>query len=139
MIIEVLYKSADIFFVVFHTALILFNVLGWIWKKTRRLNFYTLILTGASWFILGIFYGMGFCPLTQWHFEILEKLGHSNLPRSYIQYLIERLSGFMFNARFVDTITFIVFFIALIMSVILNIRQEKNKSGRNSGFYSRYN
>jgi len=123
---EFFYNAADIFFVVFHTVLTLFNALGWIWRKTRRINLITLLLTGASWFILGLFYGIGFCPLTQWHFEILKKLGDSNLPSSYIQYLVHRISGVMFNAELVDTITGVVFFSALIMSVVLNVR-DRNK------------
>jgi len=123
---EFFYHAADIFFVVFHSTLTLFNAIGWIWKKTRRVNLITLLLTGASWFILGLFYGIGFCPLTQWHFEILEKLGDTNLPSSYIQYLAHRLSGVMFEAKLVDTVTGVVFFVALIMSVLLNIR-DRNK------------
>ena len=55
----------DLFFVVFHTSLTLFNALGWIGYKTRKLNLVTLLLTGGSWFILGIFYGIGYCPLTE--------------------------------------------------------------------------
>jgi|SRR6056297_342641 len=124
MDIELFYKAVDIFFVVFHTGLILFNVFGWIWHKTRRINLYSLLLTGGSWFILGIFYGIGFCPLTQWHFDVLRKLGNSNLPYSYITYLVHRLSGVMFEAELIDTITMTVFFVALIISVILNIRQS---------------
>jgi|SRR6056297_1165082 len=127
MNIELLYKIADIFFVMFHTLLILFNILGWIWRKTRRINLYSLLLTGASWFILGIFYGIGFCPLTQWHFEILRKLGNSNLPSSYIRYLVYRLLGIMFNTELIDTITMTVFFVALIISVILNIRLSNHQ------------
>ena len=122
---ECFYHAADIFFVVFHTGLTLFNALGWILRKTRRLNLATLGLTGASWFILGLFYGIGFCPLTQWHFEILEKLGATNLPSSYIQYLAHRLSGVMFEAELVDNITGVVFFAALVMSVVLNIHDRK--------------
>ena len=60
---------ADIFFVVFHTALILFNMAGWIWKKTRLANLITLLLTGSSWLVLGLIVGsLGYCPLTDWHF-----------------------------------------------------------------------
>ncbi|MDZ7680781.1 MAG: hypothetical protein U5J63_03470 [Fodinibius sp.] len=34
-----MYELLDIAFILFHTALILFNLLGWIWKATRRWNF----------------------------------------------------------------------------------------------------
>ena len=122
---ECFYHAADIFFVVFHTGLTLFNALGWILRKTRRLNLATLGLTGASWFILGLFYGIGFCPLTQWHFEILEKLGDTNLPSSYIQYLVHRISGVMFETELVDKVNGVVFFAALVLSVVLNIYDRK--------------
>lgn len=122
---DILLHIADIFFVVFHTILTLFNAIGWIWKKTRKLNLITLLLTGASWFILGLFYGIGYCPLTDWHFQILRKLGHMNLPYSYIEYLTERLTPFNPNPQLVDTTTAVVFFVALALSVILNIRDRR--------------
>jgi hypothetical protein len=122
-----MYLVIDIFFVVFHTALIIFNVTGWIWKKTRLANLITLLLTGGSWFILGIFYGMGYCPLTDWHFNILEEMGKTGLPSSYIEYLSERLTGLQFDGDMVDTITLVGFFLALIISVILNIRDYRRR------------
>ena len=81
-------KMADIIFIVFHTFLIFFNLFGWIFKTLRIAFLVVLLLTGASWFILRIFYGIGFCPLTEWHWNILHKLGQYNLPDSYITYLI---------------------------------------------------
>jgi hypothetical protein len=125
-------KLIDIFFVVFHTALILFNVFGWIWRKTRKANLITLLLTAGSWFILGIFYGIGYCPLTEWHFNVLEKLGNSGLPLSYIEYLTERLTGMDFSSDLVNNATMIVFILALILSIGLNWKdyRKKKKAGR---------
>jgi len=117
-----IYKFLDIFFVVFHTSLILFNCFGWILKVTRKANLVTLLLTGFSWFVLGIFFGIGFCPLTEWHFRVLEKLGHYSLPNSYIKYLADRLTGLDFNPKLVDTSTAICFFTALIISIVVNKR-----------------
>jgi len=126
---EILLHSADIFFVVFHTVLTLFNALGWIWKKTRKINLITLLLTGGSWFILGLFYGIGYCPLTEWHFNILRKLGHHDLPYSYIKYLTERITPFHPGAELVDTATAGIYFAALALSIILNIR-DRRRGGR---------
>jgi len=123
-----MYKFLDIFFVVFHTALIIFNLFGWIWKPTRRLNLITLLLTGASWFILGIFYGIGYCPLTDWHWQVLHKLGIYDVPNSYVKYLVLRLTGVDLNAGLVDALTVSLFFIALTMSVIFNFRNRIFKS-----------
>jgi len=119
------YIILDILFVVFHTALIIFNLFGWIWKKTRKANLITLLLTGASWFLLGIFYGIGFCPLTDWHWEVLEKLGKSGLPNSYITYLIHRLTGLTSNEQWVDAMTVGLFFLALFISLYMNLFRKR--------------
>jgi hypothetical protein len=118
-------KILDLFFIIFHTALIIFNLFAWIIKKTRKLNLITLLLTGGSWFVLGIFYGMGYCPLTDWHFKILERMGQDNLPDSYIKYLADRLTGFNFNPSLVELMTLMAFFTALVVSVFMNIRDFK--------------
>jgi len=118
-----LYRIIDIFFVLFHSSLILFNVLGWIWKRTRIWNLITLGLTGASWFILGLIIGVpGYCPFTDWHFTILEKLGETNLPNSYIKYLADRLTGLDINPSLVDNVTLYTFISATVISLFLNIR-----------------
>lgn len=117
------YKLADIFFLVFHTSLILFILFGWIWKRTRLVNFILIILTAGSWTILGIFYGFGFCPLTEWHFSVLRKLGHINLPDSYIKYLADRITGCDFSQVWVDRTTLWGLVIALICSAFLNFRR----------------
>ena len=117
-----LYPFLDYFFMVFHTLLIIFNVFGWIWRKTRKLNLIVLLLTGLSWTFLGIFYGFGYCPLTDWHFKVLRKLGEYDLPNSYIKYLIDRLFGLDLNADLVDQLTLIIFIVVLSISLILNLR-----------------
>jgi len=119
------YHVLDYFFLIFHSILTLFNLLGWIWKKTRLANFITLLLTGFAWFGLGLFYGIGYCPLTDWHWIVLEKLGNHNLPYSYLKYLIDRLTGFNVNAQLVEVFTVVGFFIALIISVYLNFFRKK--------------
>jgi hypothetical protein len=113
-------KFLDIFFTVFHTLLVLFILFGWIWKKTRHLNLICILLTAASWLLLGIFYGVGYCPLTDWHFTVLDNLGHTQLPSSYITFLVNRLSGFQPEQGLVDFFTAAGLIVALIASVYLN-------------------
>jgi hypothetical protein len=123
-----IYRILDIFFVVFHSSIIIFNLFGWIWKKTRILNLILLILTGSSWLFLGLIVGvLGYCPLTDWHFDILEKLGKTDLPSSYMKYLADRLTGMSFNTATVDKVTLYVFLAALIISIILNARDLVRK------------
>lgn len=115
------------FFIVFHSLLVLFNLFGWMFRKTRRLNFATITITLMSWGILGIWYGFGYCPLTDWHYDILGQLGETNLPRSYIAFLVERYTGWLPEAGLVDTLTGIGIVLALICSVWVNfVRKERN-------------
>jgi hypothetical protein len=124
----VIYRFLDILFVVFHTSLTLFNLLGWIWKKTRLANLITLALTGASWLFLGLIVGvLGYCPLTDWHFDILYKLGETDLPISYIKYLIDRLTGLDVNETIVNKATLYCFIIALVISLFLNIKDFRKR------------
>ena len=115
-------RFLDIFFTVFHTCLVIFNLFGWIWRKTRLLNFICLLLTAASWLILGLFYGFGYCPLTDWHFNILRKLGYLDLPDSYLSFLFTRLTGLPIDQGLVDAVTMWGLIIALVISLYLNMR-----------------
>src|SRR5688572_11928274 len=88
----ILYKIANYFFFIFHVALIFFNLFGWIPKKLRKWNLASLCLTAFSWFVLGIFYGFGYCFLTDWHWQIRERLGYTNESHSYIHFLVTKLT-----------------------------------------------
>jgi len=125
-------RLLDIFFVLFHTFLVFFNLFGWIWKRTRKYNLFLLLLTGGSWLFLGLLVGtLGYCPLTDWHFEVLEKLGRTDLPLSYIKYLADRLTGLSYSSVIVDRITLYSFLAALIISLFLNIRDYRKAHLRN--------
>lgn len=122
------YRILDVFFVFFHTSLVIFNLIGWIWKKTRLANLITLALTGGSWLFLGLLVGvLGYCPLTDCHFDILYKLGKTDLPTSYIKYLADRLTGLDLNQDRVDDVTLYCFLAALAVSLFLNFRDIKKR------------
>jgi hypothetical protein len=118
---------ADYFFVVFHTALILFNLFGWIWKPCRKWHLATISLTFASWLLLGYWYGWGYCPLTDWHWEILYQRGVENLPNSYVSYLLQRLLGLHLPDPWVDYLTLGLTLMAFAISIKVNFfLSEKN-------------
>ena len=120
-------KLLDIFFVVFHLAVIFFNLFGWMYRPLRKWNLALLLLTGFSWSVLGIFYGFGYCPLTDWHWDILGKLGRPPSETSYTQYLFNRLSGMNVSSRLADMVTLIAYITALVISVCLNLRDYLKK------------
>jgi hypothetical protein len=101
---------------------------GWIWKKIRPANLITLALTGSSWLFLGLIVGVpGYCPLTDWHFNILYRLGKTDLPASYIKYLVDRLTGLNVSQALVDNATLYGFLVALAISLFLNINDHRKK------------
>jgi hypothetical protein len=122
-----MYEVLNIFFLLFHTGLVLFNLLGWVWKQTRRWNLYTLLATAFSWFVLGIWYGFGYCPCTHWHWMIRRRLGYTDMPSSYIKFLIQKWTGLDISPSVVDTGTAVFFFGALVVSIYLNSTDYKDR------------
>ena len=91
-----------------------------------KLNLIMLLLTGASSLFLGLIVGtLGYCPLTEWHFTILEKLGKADLPGSYIKYLSDRLIGLDINASLFDKSTFYSFLTVLVFSLFFNMKDNR--------------
>ncbi|MCU7548964.1 DUF2784 domain-containing protein [Chitinophagaceae bacterium LB-8] len=121
------YYFLNSFFFIFHTLLTLFNLSGWIFPATRKWNLFTLILTAFSWFVLGIWYGWGYCLCTDWHYKVREILGYHDQQGSYIRFLLFKLTGIEFNEHLVETVTLIGFIISLAMSLWLNIRDRKSQ------------
>lgn len=118
----VLYKFLNVFFFVFHISLILFNVFGWMIPRWRRWNLVTLGITLFSWVVLGIFYGFGYCFLTDWHYAVRGKLGLPTESNSYIHFLVTRIFGSSIPEQTVDIVTVVVFFAVVGISVVLNVR-----------------
>lgn len=122
-----MYAFLDKFFFVFHSFIIVFNLFGWTWGKTRKANLMVLFLTAFSWFILGIWYGIGYCFCTEWHYQVRMKLGYFDMPPSYIKFLIDSVTGLDINAKLADIFTLTFFLLALIASILTNVRDWKNK------------
>jgi hypothetical protein len=118
-------RLLDILLTILHLAIVGFNLLGWIWPKTRKLHFVVVCLTAACWFILGIWYGIGYCPVTDWEWHVKEKLGEQNLPGSFIKYYADKITGSDVDDSLIDYATTICFLGAAIVSVWLNFFIKK--------------
>jgi len=117
-----LFRFLDIGFFAFHISLILFNLLAWIWRKTRKWHLMSLLLIVISWFGLGIFYGWGYCFVTDWHWNVRRQIGLEVNSNSYIHFLILETTGIDLSEALVDQVTLITFFILLFISLFLNVR-----------------
>jgi hypothetical protein len=121
------YQFLNYFFFAFHTLFTLFNITGWIFPVTRKWNLITLLLTAFSWFILGIWYGWGYCLCTDWHWQVREHLGYHDQSDSYIHFLLLQLTGVNFDADLVETATLVVFIVSFVLSGWLNVRDWKRR------------
>ena len=116
--------TLNIFFFVFHTAWIAFNCLGWIWRRTRAWQLLTVSLTALSWFCLGAWYGWGYCPCTDWHWQVRVRLGHQD-PPSYIQLLVRELTGLDLNPASADALAVASLAGVSLLSVVLHARDRR--------------
>ncbi len=114
---------ANVALFVFHTALILFNVLGWLVPKWRRWNLLTLSLTFFSWAIMGLWYGMGYCICTDLHWRVREAMGIHETASSYLVLLVRLISGWDPPVNLVNNVALVVFVISLTGSLVTNLRR----------------
>jgi len=121
-----LYRCFDGGFFVFHSALILFIVFGWIWRRTRRVNLIVNLFTAFSWIVLGYRYGIGYCPCTEWHWQVRRQLGYIDLPRSYIKFLLQKVTGGDAPETWVDVVTAGVFAVVFLLSILLTLRDRRS-------------
>lgn len=115
----------DLFFTFLHFVLIGFNLLGWIWAGTRKIHFISLLVTLIFWYVAGYWHGWGYCPLTDWQWQVKFELGERNLPSSFVKYIADKITGGDLNADLVDGVTFGLFILVIILSVYVNFFRKK--------------
>ncbi|SMF71407.1 DUF2784 family protein [Pseudobacteriovorax antillogorgiicola] len=110
------YQTLNILMHTTHIAVILTNCLFWAFKGwPRKLFLASFSLTIISWLGFGIYYGLGYCFLTDIHWQILRESGDTNLPPSYIHFILERWFEIYISRSKVDLMVGLVFgFLALI-------------------------
>ncbi len=119
------YKFLDILLTLVHLLIIGFNLLGWIWPATRRAHFIGVLITAACWFLLGIRFGIGYCPVTDWQWQIKEQLGEADLPNSFIKYYADKITGKHFPPSFIDAVTLVCFAVSAVLAVYFNFINRK--------------
>jgi len=115
----------DFIFLWLHIILIVFNLFGWVWIKTRKIHLFVVAGTLCSWIVLGFWYGFGYCFLTDWHWDVKYRLGEANLPASFIKYFLDNYTFIDLPARTVDIITVAFFGAAIIMMVYINFVKSR--------------
>ena len=88
---------------ILHISIIIINLTFWMSTRTLRLAQVTLGLTLISWIGFGFSYGLGYCFLTDWHWQVKEALGERDLPVSYIKLVLDRTFKLDTNPDSVNT------------------------------------
>jgi hypothetical protein len=130
-ILPVMLYLLDIFFTILHLIIIFFNLFGWIPVRTRKAHLICIALTGGSWFLLGLWFGIGYCPITEWQWQIKEQLGETNLPASFVKYYGDNLTGKDLSPSVIDTLTAVFFAVAAVMSLYMNFIRKRNRTALN--------
>lgn len=124
-------QMLNVGFFVFHTSWIAFNAVGWAWRRTRRWHLATVGLTAVSWFGLGARYGWGYCPFTDWHWRVRERLGYRDDPNSYMELLISEVFKVELGSFWADALTGGMFAVVALLTIILNLRDVRGSTKTN--------
>lgn len=117
---------ADYLMHALHLSVIAANLLGWIPRATRRAHRYLAAVTTICWLGIGWAVGsIGYCPLTDWHWQIKRALGQRVLPHSYIDYLLQSV-GLHFNPNSIDIAVGLTFGSVLLITMALAFKQPNN-------------
>ena len=60
------------------------------------------------------------------------KLGYTDMPSSYLTFLLRSMTGYDVNKTLVDVFAVVFLFLALFASVVTNYRDWKDRKGRAS-------
>ena len=100
-----LYPFLNVVFHGAHISIILFALLGWALPSLRQLHLALLGLTLGSWFILGQWLGIGYCPISDMHWKLKESFGEGRPEGTYIHYVLQKLTGKTLSSPRVDKMT----------------------------------
>jgi hypothetical protein len=123
--------AIDVLFFVFHTALILFNLAGWVWAPTRRLHFICIAATLFSWVVMGAFFGFGYCLCTDWHFQVRRSLGLPVVGHTYLQLMAQVFLGIEMSQTVSNVLAGggLLFILAAMVTVWIRQRWQQKTPG----------
>ena len=107
-----------------HIIVIFFNVIAPFIPHLRAVSIGVQGLTFLSWIGLGLFYGIGYCPLTDVHWNIKRELGESNLPASFIKYQLDLIFSADLDPFFLDVLTVGCFAAAVLFNIYSSIQTK---------------
>ena len=109
-------------FHVVHISIIIFVMVGWAFPSLRLAHLALTLLTLGSWFILGQWLGIGYCPISDWHWKIKTAIGEGLPSGTYIHHLLQTITRRELNSETVDKTILIGTVAITAISLALNVR-----------------
>lgn len=106
----------------FHNAFMAFIIFGWIFRRTLRLHLLCLTAILFSWVGLGMTYGWGYCFLTDWHWAIKRSLGETELPSSFISYMLSKHLHIHLSDAIINYGSSFMLGAIVLVSLVLNVK-----------------
>ncbi len=118
----------DWFLNILHFAIVFMLCFGWIAKATRKFHRILLCVVTICWLAIGPLMGksIGYCPVTDWAWQVRTLRGETELEYGYINYLTEKLGVYMSNGT-TDLVVGVIFGFIWLMTIILWVREYKIK------------
>ncbi len=118
----------DWFLNILHFAIVFMLCFGWLTNITRKFHRLLLCVVTLCWLAIGPLIGksIGYCPVTDWAWQVRTLRGETELEYGYINYLTEKLGLHMSNST-TDLVVGIIFAGIWIATVILWISEYRRK------------
>lgn len=126
---EVVLHGLNILFFVLHSALIVFNLSGWMFPRARRMHLVCVMATLFSWIVMGAWKGLGYCLCTDWHFQIRRELGLPTDVNTYVQLMFQVMLGVRIDRLTSDILAAGSLLIVLVITGIVWVRDSKKHHG----------
>lgn len=112
---------------ILHLVIILFVMTGWLFSVSRPFHLAFILLVLSCWFILGRWFGYGYCPVTDWQWKLKAHFGKDRPDASYIRYVLQYVTGRELNPVTVDKSVLIGTGMITGASLCLNIWQALSR------------
>ena len=118
----------DVLLAAIHLGVVVAVLVLWIPRSTRRVHFALVVLTAGSWLGIGLLYGnIGYCFLTDWHWDVKRLRGQTHLPASFIHYMVTRWLKLPVRSSTTDLWTALSFASVAVISIIAYVRDLRRR------------
>lgn len=117
-----MYRPLNALFHLLHLGIILFVMLAWSVPVLLPWHLLLTSLTLVCWFVLGLWLGIGFCPLSHWHWQLKQEHDSGRPRESYIHYVVQKASGRQFEGDLLDRLVVACTLLLFCVSVWRNLQ-----------------